>query len=359
MTDISVIIPTHNQKERLRLVLCGLSVQTVGLDRFEVVVVDDGCTDGTLEMVAEAPVPNLRVVRAPAHVGRSQARNLGIEAASGSLLVFLDGDALPAPDCLEKYWGAYCSYGAHTVLCGCQHVLQEVEYLEDPQSTVRFTDSTSSVIKDWIICHREEVLVREEDVRTAAAALMKRARPGGYPFPDSEQRQEQTRALLAARKPEGMAWVGFVPHNAAVGRELVANSGGFDTAIPFSEGWELAYRLQNRHGGVLRSVGADSIHLYHHHSFSEPVGAQDEAMKRYRAVEYMASKHHDAGVRLLYFWFAALWPDPYIPEEAAMPDLVYCDRVYRTWTAADQHQYQVILDHHPIIGHVAKAGGTI
>ena len=44
--DISVVIATHNQRARLRLVLCGLAGQHFPKERFEIIVVDDGCTDG-------------------------------------------------------------------------------------------------------------------------------------------------------------------------------------------------------------------------------------------------------------------------------------------------------------------------
>ncbi|MEW6754220.1 MAG: glycosyltransferase [Candidatus Latescibacterota bacterium] len=56
--DISVVIATYNQKERLRLVLRGLAGQTVPLARFEVIVVLDGCADGT-EAVVEGANPRL------------------------------------------------------------------------------------------------------------------------------------------------------------------------------------------------------------------------------------------------------------------------------------------------------------
>ena len=45
--DISVVIAAHNQRDRLRLVLSGLAVQTFSESPFEVIVVDDGSTDGT------------------------------------------------------------------------------------------------------------------------------------------------------------------------------------------------------------------------------------------------------------------------------------------------------------------------
>ena len=50
--DISVVIAAHNQRDRLRLVLSGLAVQTFSEGPFEVIVVDDGSTDGTGEFSA-------------------------------------------------------------------------------------------------------------------------------------------------------------------------------------------------------------------------------------------------------------------------------------------------------------------
>ena len=97
--DISVVIATHNQQERLRLVLAGLRGQTAPAVRFEVVVVDDGCSDGTAEMLDEVSRQmDLKVVRL--WPGRCRARNRGVEAAAGELVAFLDGDALPHPQWL-------------------------------------------------------------------------------------------------------------------------------------------------------------------------------------------------------------------------------------------------------------------
>ena len=50
-------------------------------------------------------------------------------------------------------------------------------------------------------------------------------------------------------------------------------------------------------------------------------------------------------IRLLYFWFAHLWADPFLPEESVVEDLVEFDRRYRTLTDADWQQYQFLLDH--------------
>jgi glycosyltransferase involved in cell wall biosynthesis len=55
---VSVIIPTHNRQMYLRLTLDALARQTYSVDRFEVVVVLDGCSDGSVEMLNYKPPIN-------------------------------------------------------------------------------------------------------------------------------------------------------------------------------------------------------------------------------------------------------------------------------------------------------------
>ena len=100
---ISVIIPTRDRPEELRLCLEGFAGQTVPREQFEVIVVDDGsATDITPVVSAFAPRINLTVERR-AHAGAAAAKNAGIERARAPLLVLYDDDLKPLPDLL-----AYC-----------------------------------------------------------------------------------------------------------------------------------------------------------------------------------------------------------------------------------------------------------
>lgn len=101
--ELSVVVPTHNRRERLRACLESLARQTAPADAFEVIVAVDGSTDGTEEMLAalETPFP-LRVV-AQAATGPGAARNLGAAAAGGRCLLFLDDDMVASPDLVTAH----------------------------------------------------------------------------------------------------------------------------------------------------------------------------------------------------------------------------------------------------------------
>jgi glycosyltransferase involved in cell wall biosynthesis len=346
--DVSVVIPTCNQRDRLALVLAAVEAQVLAAGRYEVVVIDDGSTDGTEALLARPRFGAVRVFRNDGNRGRNRSRNRGVAEARGDLVVFLDGDALPAPDLLQRYLEAHARLGGRSVLCGEQFCLPELEYFQDPRTGSLIDAAIPSVVKDYLDIHRHELVVTERMVRDDFPKIRSRAREGGYPFPELRRRQEQVRDLFTACTDPTVGWLGFVPHNGAVPRALLEASAGFDEEIPFSEGWELAYRLQRYHGASVALVPAVSCHLYHAHAFDDQQGAEREAWVRYRAVEHMANRHADPRIRLLYFWFASLWPDPFIPEEAAVADLIELDARFRDLDDERWRAHQIVLDRHPV-----------
>jgi cellulose synthase/poly-beta-1,6-N-acetylglucosamine synthase-like glycosyltransferase len=95
---ISVIIPAYNATKTLPACLEALQRQTIGAQRYEVIVVDDGSTDGSADVARHFGV---RLIRQP-HRGAAAARNAGVAAARGSIVLFTDADCSPAPDWIEQ-----------------------------------------------------------------------------------------------------------------------------------------------------------------------------------------------------------------------------------------------------------------
>lgn len=111
MTTFSIVIPTFNRIRTLQRVLRSLERQTIPLAEFEVLVVDDGSTDGTQEMLnAYSGLLRLRhfSTGVPAQeYGYLRALNIGLASAHGRYMVFLDSDMELARDALDRLVAAH------------------------------------------------------------------------------------------------------------------------------------------------------------------------------------------------------------------------------------------------------------
>jgi glycosyltransferase involved in cell wall biosynthesis len=104
--DISVLIPTYNRKDTLLECLKLYGRQSFPRDRFEIVVIDDGSTDGTGDAVSSwrpyAPYPLIYARKENA--GPAAARNFGIGKASGKIVFITGDDILPDAGLLAEHW---------------------------------------------------------------------------------------------------------------------------------------------------------------------------------------------------------------------------------------------------------------
>jgi glycosyltransferase involved in cell wall biosynthesis len=103
---VSVVIPTYNRLPILRRCLDALEHQQIAppLERYEVVLVDDGSTDDTVGWLdAHATAyPHLRLIRQD-HLGPAEGRNRGVEEARGDVIVFIDSDLVVTPTFLMSH----------------------------------------------------------------------------------------------------------------------------------------------------------------------------------------------------------------------------------------------------------------
>lgn len=207
MLELSVVIPAHNGGMILHRTLDALRRQTVPPERFEIIVVDDGSTDGSTDGIEQTGPPAIRVVRQH-NGGRSAARNRGVAEARGRVLLFLDADVWATPGLIT----AHVKHHSERGNLGVQGPSPPA-----PESlTTLFMRACNS-------------------------------------SPD-----------LTIRKRENLSPFHVVTRNFSVDRDAFVRAGGFDEGFK-GYGWEdmdLAHRL-TRHGVSLR-YEPDALSCHHH-----------------------------------------------------------------------------------------------
>jgi cellulose synthase/poly-beta-1,6-N-acetylglucosamine synthase-like glycosyltransferase len=199
-TLVSVIIPVYNGSQSLPACLEALQRQTYR--PVEVIVVDDGSTDGTAAIAAQCGVKVLCQV----HAGPAAARNLGAHAARGDILLFTDADCTP--------------------------------------------------VRDWV----ERMVAPFADPNVAGAKGEYRTRQGELVARFVQQEYQARYDRMA-----GQADIDFVDtYSAAYRRDLFLAAGGFDTIFPTAsvEDQEFSFRLA---GQGYRLVYVPGAIVYHQH----------------------------------------------------------------------------------------------
>ena len=123
MPLISVIMPCYNAAAYLQEAVASVFKQSV--KDIELIVIDDGSTDQSLQLLSalQSQHPQLTVLQ-QSNTGPYPARNRGLEAARGQYIAFLDADDYWADDCLEKLYTELRSSGADLSYCGWQNIME-------------------------------------------------------------------------------------------------------------------------------------------------------------------------------------------------------------------------------------------
>ncbi|MDX3315203.1 glycosyltransferase family A protein [Streptomyces sp. ME08-AFT2] len=119
LPTVSVIIPVYNAMPYLEQTLASIAQQSIGTDALEIVVVNDGSTDGSgafLDAWATEKPWQMKVIHQQASGGPSRPRNVGLDHATGKYVFFLDGDDCVGPEALERLVAMAEKNGSDTVL---------------------------------------------------------------------------------------------------------------------------------------------------------------------------------------------------------------------------------------------------
>lgn len=162
----SVVIPTYNRKLILEKCLKALEQQHLtngsAVSGYEIVLVDDGSTDGTLEWLQAnaADFPHVRS-HTQDHLGPAAARNLGVERSVGDTIIFIDSDLVVTEDFLQAHADALIqgqldvgsdrvfTYGQVINTCNFEHPTAEAYKLTD-FSAAYFATGNVAIARKWL-----------------------------------------------------------------------------------------------------------------------------------------------------------------------------------------------------------------
>ncbi|MEL6165536.1 MAG: glycosyltransferase [Cyanobacteria bacterium J06628_3] len=162
----SVVIPTYNRKPILEKCLKALEVQSLSQESvvtdYEIVLVDDGSTDGTLEWLETntEDFPHVQTFEQE-HMGPAAARNLGVEKAKGDTIIFIDSDLVVTENFLQAHADAltegqnklgndrFFTYGAVINTANFDNPTSEPYKLTD-YSAAFFATGNVAIPKHWL-----------------------------------------------------------------------------------------------------------------------------------------------------------------------------------------------------------------
>jgi GT2 family glycosyltransferase len=316
--SLSVVIRSKDEADRLRLTLTSLARQT---EPAEVVVVNDGSADHTAAVLDEAAgwMP-LRVVRHAVPRGRSGASNAGARAASGEVLLFLDGDTLADPDLARRHAAVHA---ARPGLIGRGETfhLRCTRLLKDPETGAPWP-GTAEQLNRLPPDERDRLLVTRRQILEDFEAVARRAEPGVYPGVGPRRLQELELDALRGDPDCTVLWAAACGSNLSVPREAFLATGGFDEAIDINEHRELALRLCGAGLRMAPVEGARSYHLTHRGGWRDPL-----VETGWEAVFHAA--HPITVVKLLAVFWASLSPHGPLAAEARIGSLAELEAAAR------------------------------
>jgi glycosyltransferase involved in cell wall biosynthesis len=222
---VSVAIRTKDEADRLRLTLASLARQDMAA---EIVVVDDGSSDHTADVIAEAArTLTLTHIRHAAPRGRSAASNAAAEAASGDVVVFMDGDTLAAPDLVARHGAAHRARAGIVARGGTFH-LRGTRFFRDPASGSPMPGEAARVAR-LPAEERARLLVTRRDISEDFASIDRRAQPGIYPGAGPRRLYDLEMDALSNYPDCGVLWAASSGANTSVRR---AASASMSTSTP-------------------------------------------------------------------------------------------------------------------------------
>ena len=164
----SIIVPVYNLADHIEKTI--ESVQRQALTDWEMIVVDDGSSDNSLELVNSIDDPRIRCITQE-NQGSSSARNTGLAQAQGAAVIFLDGDDCFLPDTLQRFHAALAKYPDVVAVYGEARTIDSDGQIINPKGRPWLNRRPSGYVFDTLV-ERNFVLLGAICIRRATLKTM-------------------------------------------------------------------------------------------------------------------------------------------------------------------------------------------
>jgi GT2 family glycosyltransferase len=324
---ITVVIRSKDEADRLRLTLTSLACQAASA---EIIVVDDGSSDRTPQVIAQARrTMSLTAIRHDQPRGRAAAANAGARAASRDILVFLDGDTLAGPGFVAAHEAAHAR---NRTLCGRGETyhIRQTRLLLDPEAGTPQPGQAERLAR-LPAAERAAMKVTRQQIAEDFAAIDRRASPGVYPGAGPRALYELEIAALRDHPDCTVLWMAASGSNLSVRRDAFLAHGGFDETLGhIIDHREMPLRLCQSGCRMGFVPGARSYHLIHRSGWT---GADPLQHPQWDANLYR--RHRLPEVRLLVVLWASLADPSPVPPAARILSLPALELAARGETGID------------------------
>lgn len=255
----SIIIPSYNSKERLYYNLLSLNNQDCNFEIFEVIVVDNGSNDDTLQMLKKFKAKyNLKFKRIEKNSGIAHGRNEAIKMAEGDILIFHDSDMIAPKDFVTKHLNDHKEQ--NIVVCGISWKRIITFYYEELEKSGTNYELLDYLSEDFKKINKYPTIKKQSII------------DGSYMNYSFDLDSDFTRVLKGILNDYRdnlddymLPWRLFITNNASVERKKVLDVGMFDEAIVGYgfEDYDLGIRLYKSGGKFIYDEDILSIHQEH------------------------------------------------------------------------------------------------
>ncbi|WP_462410917.1 glycosyltransferase family 2 protein [Neobacillus sp. Marseille-QA0830] len=242
---VSIVIPTYNKLPLLQNTLHSLNHQSYPSSRYEIIVSDDCSTDLTVPYLKANSFNNLKIIASKVNTGPGPARNLGVEAAEGELVIFCDSDFILPYDFIQNHVNDH-NLNPRLALSGMGNWHYVLTYdfgnhWYDYQKEDLKEAFANPFFSNRRLAGMDSPLLKIKDIYHNQIDSFLFC-PNWY-RPWVKMFGEIIQLYGPEMKDFQFPWISFCTGNVSILKDTFQNLGGFDESFRRKEDWEFGYRF--------------------------------------------------------------------------------------------------------------------